>query len=104
LAARAGDGWVLPGVNAGDVSYFRARRDELLAAMERVDRDPTGFRFIGQLNIAQDPDWTAALQTAREFVTDGATDIVLAIRAADGPDGLVKAARRLAEPLREAVG
>ncbi|HYU48375.1 MAG TPA: LLM class flavin-dependent oxidoreductase [Candidatus Limnocylindria bacterium] len=104
LAARAADGWVLPGVNAGDVSYFRAKRGELLAAMERVDREPTGFRFIGQINITQDPDWTAALQTAREFVTAGATDMVLAVRAADGPDGLVMAARRLAEPLREAVG
>jgi alkanesulfonate monooxygenase SsuD/methylene tetrahydromethanopterin reductase-like flavin-dependent oxidoreductase (luciferase family) len=104
LAARAGDGWVLPGAVAGDVPYLRARRDELLAAMERVDRDPTGFRFIGQINITHDPDWTAALQTAREFVTAGATDIVIGVRPADGPDGLVMAARRVAEPLRGAVG
>jgi alkanesulfonate monooxygenase SsuD/methylene tetrahydromethanopterin reductase-like flavin-dependent oxidoreductase (luciferase family) len=104
LAARAGDGWVLPGAVAGDVPYFRARRDELLAAMDRIDRDPTGFRFIGQINVGQDPDWTATLQTAREFVTAGATDLVLAARAADGPDGIVAAARRVAEPLREAVG
>jgi alkanesulfonate monooxygenase SsuD/methylene tetrahydromethanopterin reductase-like flavin-dependent oxidoreductase (luciferase family) len=104
LAARAGDGWVLPGAVAGDVSYFREKRDELLAAMERVDRDPTEFRFIGQINLTPDPDWTAALQTAREFVTAGATDLVIAVRAAEGPDGLVLAARRLAEPLREAAG
>ncbi len=104
LAARAGDGWVLPGAVAGDVPYFRARRDELLAAMEKVTRDPTGFRFIGQINVGQDPDWTAALQTAREFATAGATDLVLAVRPVDGPDGLVMAARRVAEPLREAAG
>jgi alkanesulfonate monooxygenase SsuD/methylene tetrahydromethanopterin reductase-like flavin-dependent oxidoreductase (luciferase family) len=104
LAARAGDGWVLPGAVAGDVPYFRARRDELFAAMERIDRDPTGFRFIGQINVGQDPDWTATLRTAREFVTAGATDLVLAARAADGPEGIVTAARRVAEPLREATG
>jgi alkanesulfonate monooxygenase SsuD/methylene tetrahydromethanopterin reductase-like flavin-dependent oxidoreductase (luciferase family) len=104
LAARAGDGWVLPGINAGEVSYFRGKRDELLAAMERIDRDPTGFRFIGQINVGQDPDWTAEVQTARQFVTAGATDLVLAVRPTDGPNGLVTAARRLAEPLREAAG
>lgn len=104
LAARAGDGWILPGAVAGDVPYLRAKRDELLAAMERVDRDPTGFRFIGQVHVTQDHDWTAALQTAREFVTAGATDIVIGVRPADGPEGLVLAARRVAEPLREAAG
>jgi alkanesulfonate monooxygenase SsuD/methylene tetrahydromethanopterin reductase-like flavin-dependent oxidoreductase (luciferase family) len=104
LAARAADGWILPGAVAGDVPYLRAKRDELLAAMERVDRDPTGFRFIGQVHITQDHDWTAALQTAREFVNAGSTDIVIGVRPADGPEGLVMAARRVAEPLREAAG
>jgi alkanesulfonate monooxygenase SsuD/methylene tetrahydromethanopterin reductase-like flavin-dependent oxidoreductase (luciferase family) len=104
LAARAGDGWILPGAVAGDVPYLRAKRDELLAAMERIGRDPTGFRFIGQVHITGDHDWTAAVETAREFVTAGATDIVIGVRPVDGPDGLVMAARRVAEPLREAAG
>ena len=104
LAARAGDGWVLPGANAGDVGYFREKRDALLAAMEGVGRDPTGFMFIALAHVGSDDDsFSTALATAREFARSGATDIVLGMPPALGPDGIRRVAREVAEPLREVL-
>ena len=100
LAARVGAGWVLPGVNAGDVAYFLARRDEVLRAIEAVGRDPAGFRFLGVIHVSDAPgSMRAGLEAARAMVRGGATDIIVGIPAAGGPDLLAAAAREVAEPL-----
>ena len=105
LAARAADGWILPGLNEGDASYTAARRDELLRAMEAIGRDPTGFAIIGQVHVGEGPGWApAAVASASDLVSAGATQVVLGIRAAMGPDFLRRVAREVAEPLREAFG
>ncbi|HET7727995.1 MAG TPA: LLM class flavin-dependent oxidoreductase [Candidatus Limnocylindrales bacterium] len=100
LAARLGAGWVLPGVNAGDVAYFLARRDEVLRAIDAAGRDPTGFRFLGVVHVSDAPgSMRAGLEAARAMVRGGATDIIVGIPAAGGPDLLALAAREVAEPL-----
>ena len=40
LAARAAQGWLLPGTEAGDVAYFAAKRDLIVRALEEEGRDP----------------------------------------------------------------
>ncbi|HET7677807.1 MAG TPA: LLM class flavin-dependent oxidoreductase [Candidatus Limnocylindrales bacterium] len=105
LAARRGDGWLLPGVNVGDVDYFSARRDELLRAMQRVGRDPSGFAFVGQVAAGSSAaDHRSAVEVARAMARAGATEVIVALDPASGPDGLAIAAREVAEPIREAVG
>jgi len=100
LAARLGAGWVLPGVNAGDVAYFLARRVEVLRALEAAGRDPSGFRFLGVVHVSDTPgSRRAGLDAARAMVRGGATDIIVGIPAAGGPAALSAAARDVAEPL-----
>lgn len=100
LAARLGAGWVLPGVNAGDVPYFLARRDEVLRAIDAAGRDPGGFRFLGVVHVSDTPgSMRAGLEAARAMVRGGATDIIVGIPAAGGPTTLAAAAREVAEPL-----
>lgn len=102
LAARLGAGWVQPGTNAGDVAYFGERRDDLLRALEAVCRDSGTFRFIGVVHVLPNPaSWREGLAAARGMVERGATDVIVGIRAEDGPDGLAGAAREVAEPLIE---
>lgn len=100
LAARLGAGWVLPGVNAGDVRYFADKRDELRRALEVVGRDPDAFRLIGVVHVSSD---AASARAAREagaaMIQAGATDVVVGIRAAGGPEALRFAAREVAEAL-----
>jgi alkanesulfonate monooxygenase SsuD/methylene tetrahydromethanopterin reductase-like flavin-dependent oxidoreductase (luciferase family) len=103
LAARAADGWILPGLNAGDATYVAARRDELMRAMEAIGRDPTGFAVIGQVHVGDGPGWgPTAIASARDLVAAGTTHIVLGIRASAGPDFLRRVAGEVGEPLREA--
>lgn len=100
LAARLGAGWVLPGVNAGDVPYFLARRDEVLRALDALGREPREFRFLGVVHVSDAPgSMRAGLEAARAMVRGGATDIIVGIPAAGGPDVLARAAREVAEPL-----
>jgi alkanesulfonate monooxygenase SsuD/methylene tetrahydromethanopterin reductase-like flavin-dependent oxidoreductase (luciferase family) len=102
LAARAAQGWLLPGVNAGDVAYFSGRRDALLAAMAAAGRDPDGFAFVMQVATGSTAeDRAVALERARAAVEAGANEIVFQMPASAGPDGLAAVAHEVAEPLRD---
>ncbi len=103
LAARAADGWIMPGDRAGDVDYFRSKRDEVLRAVEGAGRDPSTFTFAAQVGAAGDAAARReALEVGKRFVMAGADHVILALAARDGPDGLAAAAREIAEPLRAA--
>ncbi|HTS14303.1 MAG TPA: LLM class flavin-dependent oxidoreductase [Candidatus Sulfotelmatobacter sp.] len=105
LAARAAAGWLQPGTDAGDVPYFSEHRTLVLRAMEAIGRDPTGFAFAGQVHAGRSPtDRRQALGFARGLVEAGATEVVLGMRAGDGPEGLRRLVRDVAEPLRDTTG
>src|SRR5436190_1179460 len=105
LAARAADGWILPGNVEGNVKYLTERRDELLRAMDKVGRSPDGFRFIGQVHLTRDESsFARAIDLGRAFGAAGATDVIIGVPPVLGPDGVRRAAREVAEPLREAIG
>jgi alkanesulfonate monooxygenase SsuD/methylene tetrahydromethanopterin reductase-like flavin-dependent oxidoreductase (luciferase family) len=100
LAGRAADGWLLPGVNAGDERYFRTKRDQLLATLEAAGRSDAGFAFVGQVHVgASAEDRKRALAEARALRAAGATHLVLGMPPSRGPDGLRVIAREVAEPL-----
>jgi alkanesulfonate monooxygenase SsuD/methylene tetrahydromethanopterin reductase-like flavin-dependent oxidoreductase (luciferase family) len=104
LAARAAQGWLLPGTDAGDVAYFSARRDEILRALEVAGRDPSGFELVGQVMTGADAGTRAtALDQARALIRAGASEIVLGMPAALGAAGLDAIHRDLLVPLRESV-
>jgi alkanesulfonate monooxygenase SsuD/methylene tetrahydromethanopterin reductase-like flavin-dependent oxidoreductase (luciferase family) len=103
LAARAADGWIMPGDRAGDIEYLRSKRDAVLRALEATGRDPSGFVVAGQVVVGADPERRrAGLAAARELIAAGADHVVLGIPAAAGPDALLAAASEVAEPLRSA--
>jgi alkanesulfonate monooxygenase SsuD/methylene tetrahydromethanopterin reductase-like flavin-dependent oxidoreductase (luciferase family) len=100
LAGRAADGWLLPGVNAGDERYFAAKREELLGALERAGRSAQDFAWVGQVHVgASAADRKRALDESRSLRAAGATHIVLGMPPSRGPDGLRVIAREVAEPL-----
>ena len=100
LAGRAADGWLLPGVNAGDERYFAAKRDELLSALEAAGRSPEDFAWVGQVHVgASAEDRRRALDESRALRAVGATHLVLGMPPGRGPDGLRVIAREIAEPL-----
>lgn len=100
LAARLGSGWVLPGTNAGDARYFRQKRDELVRALEAEGRDPSGFRMVGVVHATPDRGSArAAREAGAAMAQAGATDLVIGIPAATGPDGLGFAAHEIAQAL-----
>jgi alkanesulfonate monooxygenase SsuD/methylene tetrahydromethanopterin reductase-like flavin-dependent oxidoreductase (luciferase family) len=102
LAARAADGWIMPGDRAGDVEYLRAKRDEVLRAIETAGRDASGFAFAGQVAVgATAASRREALASAKAFVGAGADHVVLGVSAAAGPAALRAMAQEVAEPLRE---
>jgi alkanesulfonate monooxygenase SsuD/methylene tetrahydromethanopterin reductase-like flavin-dependent oxidoreductase (luciferase family) len=104
LAARSASGWLLPGNQAGDVPYFRERRDALVAAMEEIGRDPAGFDVVGQVTAGRTRASRAeALVAARGLIAAGATHIVLGLPSDLGPAALDDVAREVAEPLRAGV-
>jgi alkanesulfonate monooxygenase SsuD/methylene tetrahydromethanopterin reductase-like flavin-dependent oxidoreductase (luciferase family) len=105
LAARSAVGWLQPGNQAGDVGYFRDKRDMLLAAMAAIGRDPAGFDFVAQVAAGRTAASRAeALAAARSLIAEGATHVVLAVSPDLGPAGLDDVAREIAEPLRAEVG
>jgi alkanesulfonate monooxygenase SsuD/methylene tetrahydromethanopterin reductase-like flavin-dependent oxidoreductase (luciferase family) len=104
LAARAARGWLLPGTEAGDDAYFRAKRDLIVGALEDAGRDPATFELVGQVSTGTDAAGRArALAQARRIVAAGATEIVLGMPAALGPAGLDDVHRDLLLPLRDAA-
>ncbi|HUQ44285.1 MAG TPA: LLM class flavin-dependent oxidoreductase [Candidatus Limnocylindria bacterium] len=105
LAAKLAEGWIMPGTHAGNVEYFTDRREALVRALEAEGRDPSTFRFAGQLNVGSDPAaQRAARETAGRFLAAGASHLTLGIPVRDGPDALAAMAREVAEPIREAAG
>ena len=104
LATRTADGWLLPGVNAGDVGYFAGKRDGLLRAFEEAERDPSGFSFVGQVACGSTAEERrGALDAAIALGRAGADEVNLGITPRLGRDGLRDAAREVAVPLREAL-
>ena len=105
LAARAADGWLLPGVNAGDAGYLTDRRDALLRAMEAIGRDPATMAIVGQVNVGPGAqDRATAVREALELANAGSSEVVISISAAGGPAALRLAEREVAIPLRERLG
>ncbi len=104
LAARAAQGWLQPGTEAGDDAYLAAKRDAILRALDAAGRDAAGFEIVGQVGTGSDAAGRArALEQARRIVAAGATEIVLGMPAALGPAGLDAVHRELLVPLREAT-
>jgi alkanesulfonate monooxygenase SsuD/methylene tetrahydromethanopterin reductase-like flavin-dependent oxidoreductase (luciferase family) len=105
LAARFAEGWILPGTHAGNVAYFRDRRDMILRALEEEGRDPSAFTFAGQVRADVD---AGGLRRAREetlaLLRAGAGHVTLGIPAVAGAEGLRTMARDVAEPVRDVVG
>jgi alkanesulfonate monooxygenase SsuD/methylene tetrahydromethanopterin reductase-like flavin-dependent oxidoreductase (luciferase family) len=105
MAARLADGWVLPAGPEEGLAEFVARRSAILAELEVIGRDPATFTFAAQLPTGTSAaDRSVALATARRFVAEGAGHVILGMPARFGPDGLVRVAREVAEPLRAAIG
>ncbi len=105
LAARRAAGWLLPGTHAGNVDYFREKRDQLIEAMEDIGRDPAGFDVVGQASTGRSATSRAeALGSARGFVAAGATHVIFGMPADLGPAGLDDVARDLVGPLRAEAG
>jgi alkanesulfonate monooxygenase SsuD/methylene tetrahydromethanopterin reductase-like flavin-dependent oxidoreductase (luciferase family) len=104
LAARAGDGWILPGTHAGNIPYFAEKRDALVTALEATGRDPGAFDVVGQVMTSGTTDSRReAVTLARGLVDAGATHVVLGLPAELGPAGLDDVARDCLVPLREAI-
>ena len=109
LAAAVADGWASPTVIApgvpSDLGYFSEKRDEILAALEAMGRDPAGFEIGAQVptgTTTDDRRW--ALGQARDAAERGATHIILGMPPALGAAGVDAVARDVAVPLREALG
>ena len=83
----------MPGVVAGDAGYLAAKYDELKRAMGEIGRDPTGFRVIGQVHVADEASFAAAREAGHAFVRAGATDVVVGVRAEDGPSAVTRGPR-----------
>jgi alkanesulfonate monooxygenase SsuD/methylene tetrahydromethanopterin reductase-like flavin-dependent oxidoreductase (luciferase family) len=104
LAARAGDGWILPGTHAGNIPYFTEKRAALVAALEGAGRDPRSFDIVGQVMTDPTPDSRRdAVSVARGLITAGATHIVFGMPASLGPAGAEALASECLVPLRDAV-
>ncbi len=100
LAARAANGWLLPGNRAGDVGYMVDRRDAVFRAMAAIGRDPAGFTMAAQVGCgASADDRREALRTARAFVAAGAQHVILGFAPRLGPSTLQAIAVEVAEPL-----
>jgi alkanesulfonate monooxygenase SsuD/methylene tetrahydromethanopterin reductase-like flavin-dependent oxidoreductase (luciferase family) len=105
LAARRAAGWLLTGVEAGNVEYFSDRRDAILRALEVEGRDPATFEIVGQVHTGPDASARSlAVAQARALVAAGATEMVVGIPAALGPRGLEDAHRDVLGPLRAEFG
>jgi len=105
LAARSASGWLLPGTEAGDVAYFARRRDEILAAMDAIGRDPNGFDMVGQVTTGRTAtSRSEALHASRGLIGAGATHVILGIPADLGPSALDAVAEELVGPLRAEFG
>lgn len=109
LAAAVADGWAMPSVVApgspSDLDYFSAKRDEILAALVAVGRDPSTFVLSAQVPTGTTrEDRRGALAEAKEAVRRGATYLILGMPPHLGAAGVDAVAGEIAGPLREAIG
>ena len=105
LAAEEGDGWFIPSLPFTGPEVFGARRDVILRRMEAAGRDPSGFQFVAQVGGGGDAAARAAARDlARAYAGAGATHIGIAVPSRLGPEGLITAAREIAEPAAAALG
>ena len=61
--------------------------------MGEIGRDPTGFRVIGQVHVADEASFAAAREAGHAFVRAGATDVVVGVRAEDGLSAVTRGPR-----------
>ena len=104
LMARYASGWPMPGNRAGDVGYFREKRDQIRHALDAAGRDPDDFTFAAQVDSGSDAaSRRAALVVAREMQGAGADHVILGIPGAAAPDALMPMADDVALPLFENI-
>jgi alkanesulfonate monooxygenase SsuD/methylene tetrahydromethanopterin reductase-like flavin-dependent oxidoreductase (luciferase family) len=99
ITAELADGWN----HTGDPATFDAKRDALLRHCEAVGRDPAEIEISAQ-GFLRGGDYAALLETASGFARSGAHHLVLLFPANEGPDGLMRLAVQVAQPLRERFG
>jgi len=109
LAAELAQGWLLPAVKADnsptDLAYFAGRRAALLAALDRIGRDPATFEFAAQVATGTSSgSRREALAAGLEAARLGATHIILSMPPHLGGPGVEVVAREVAEPLRAGLG
>ena len=87
------------------MEYFADRREAILRALEVERRDPATFEMVGQVHTGADAAARSrALVQARAMVAAGATEMVIGIPAALGPQALEDAHRDVLGPLRAEFG
>jgi alkanesulfonate monooxygenase SsuD/methylene tetrahydromethanopterin reductase-like flavin-dependent oxidoreductase (luciferase family) len=110
LAARYADGWnfpasAIPSSRDSPFDEFLHRRDQLLAACEKVGRDPSTLTISVQLRAGDDRDGHAvAVEHALGYAREGCGHLILTVNSAAGPDGLRAAAEAVVAPIREKLG
>lgn len=96
LVARLADGW-----NAnGTVSEYRERRDILLRACERHNRDVGEIEVSAQV-MCIGRESREIVAVAEALIRDGVHHLIFVILAADGTDGLRRLSRDIVAPLRD---
>ena len=99
LAAASADGWLLPGVNAGDAAYMREKVEALRRELDGAGRDQAAFTFVGQVAVGDDR--AAAVESGLRLVDAGATELILQMRSALGPPELRAIASDVVPRLQE---
>jgi alkanesulfonate monooxygenase SsuD/methylene tetrahydromethanopterin reductase-like flavin-dependent oxidoreductase (luciferase family) len=98
IVAELADGWN----HTGEPATFVEKRDALLRHCETVGRNPAEIEISAQAFLNE--GHARLLEVATQFARDGAQHVILVMPASDGPDGLAKLAREVAEPLRGRFG
>lgn len=98
IVAELADGWN----HTGEPATFVEKRDALLRHCETVGRNSAEIEISAQAFLNE--GHARLLEVATQFAQDGAQHVILVMPASDGPDGLAKLAREVAEPLRERFG
>lgn len=98
IVAELADGWN----QTGDPATFVEKRDALLRHCAAVSRDPADIEISAQAFLRD--GYAATLEIASTYVRQGAQHVMLVMPAEQGPDGLRRLAREVAEPLREQFG
>jgi len=98
IVAELADGWN----HTGEPATFVEKRDALLRHCETVGRNSAEIEISAQAFLNE--GHARLLEVATQFAQDGAQHVILVMPASDGPYGLAKLAREVAEPLRERFG